>query len=158
MATTEDRRDVDATEEWRRELYEAKPERDALFTTMSGLPVEPLYSPDSVEVDYERDLGYPGVYPYTRGVYPSMYRGRLWTMRQFAGFGTAQETNARFRLHKTAENLMLEAFARAGQSLETELAPQLQRRESDPYTLARKLLVSSLKKEYGDELASHRAA
>ena len=49
-----------------------------------------------MEVDYERDLGYPGAYPFTRGVYPSMYRGRLWTMRQFAGFGTAEETNARF--------------------------------------------------------------
>ena len=54
-------------------------------------------TPDSVEVDYERDLGYPGVYPFTRGVYPSMYRGQLWTMRQFAGFGTAEETNERFR-------------------------------------------------------------
>jgi methylmalonyl-CoA mutase, N-terminal domain len=97
MATTEDRRELDATEEWRRELYEAKPERDALFTTLSGLPTEPLYSPDNVELDYERDLGWPGVYPYTRGVYPSMYRGKLWTMRQFAGFGTAEETNTRFR-------------------------------------------------------------
>jgi methylmalonyl-CoA mutase, N-terminal domain len=97
MAATEDRRRIDATEEWRRELYEAKPERDALFTSISGLENEPLYTPDNVEVDYERDLGYPGVYPYTRGVYPSMYRGRLWTMRQFAGFGTAEETNARFR-------------------------------------------------------------
>jgi methylmalonyl-CoA mutase, N-terminal domain len=97
MATTEDRPGLDATEEWRRDLYEAKPERDELFTTMSGLPVEPLYTPDVVEIDYERDLGYPGVYPYTRGVYPSMYRGKLWTMRQFAGFGTAEETNVRFR-------------------------------------------------------------
>jgi methylmalonyl-CoA mutase N-terminal domain/subunit len=97
MATTEDRRSLDATEEWRREVYEQKPERDALTATMSGLPNEPLYTPDNVEVDYERDLGWPGVYPYTRGVYPSMYRGRLWTMRQFAGFGTAEETNARFR-------------------------------------------------------------
>jgi methylmalonyl-CoA mutase, N-terminal domain len=98
MATTEDRREsVDATEEWRRELYESKPERDALFTTVSGLPNEPLYTPDNVDVDYERDLGWPGVFPYTRGVYPSMYRGKLWTMRQFAGFGTAEETNARFR-------------------------------------------------------------
>ncbi len=97
MATTEDRPGLDGTEEWRRDLYEAKPERDELFTTMSGLPVDPLYTPDSVETDYERDLGYPGVYPYTRGVYPSMYRGRLWTMRQFAGFGTAEETNVRFR-------------------------------------------------------------
>jgi methylmalonyl-CoA mutase, N-terminal domain len=97
MATTEDERRVGATEEWRRELYEQKPERDALFTTISGLDVDPLYTPDSVEIDYERDLGYPGVYPYTRGVYPSMHRGRLWTMRQFAGFGTAEETNQRFR-------------------------------------------------------------
>jgi methylmalonyl-CoA mutase, N-terminal domain len=97
MATTEDGRRLDATEEWRRELYDAKPERDALFTTMSGLPVEPLSTPDTLALDYERDVGYPGVYPYTRGVYPSMYRGRLWTMRQFAGFGTAEETNTRFR-------------------------------------------------------------
>jgi methylmalonyl-CoA mutase N-terminal domain/subunit len=97
MATTEDRPETDTTEEWRRELYEQKPERDALFTTISGLENEPLYTPDSVEIEYDRDLGYPGVYPYTRGVYPSMYRGRLWTMRQFAGFGTAQETNERFR-------------------------------------------------------------
>jgi methylmalonyl-CoA mutase N-terminal domain/subunit len=68
-----------------------------LFTTISGLPVEPLYSPENVEIDYDRDLGMPGEYPFTRGVYPTMYRGRLWTMRQFAGFGTAEETNARFR-------------------------------------------------------------
>ena len=68
-----------------------------LFSTLSGLPVDPLYTPDNVETDYERDLGYPGLFPYTRGVYPSMYRGKLWTMRQFAGFGTAEETNARFR-------------------------------------------------------------
>src|SRR5436190_6012703 len=97
MAATDDRGRLDGTGEWRRELYEQRPERDALFTTISGLPTEPLYTPDNVEVDYEHDLGYPGVFPYTRGVYPSMYRGRLWTMRQFAGFGTAQETNARFR-------------------------------------------------------------
>jgi methylmalonyl-CoA mutase, N-terminal domain len=97
MATTEDRRGADATQDWRRELYGSKPERDALFTTISGLENEPLYTPDNVEIDYDRDLGYPGVFPYTRGVYPSMYRGRLWTMRQFAGFGTAEETNARFR-------------------------------------------------------------
>jgi methylmalonyl-CoA mutase, N-terminal domain len=97
MATTEDRQGADATEDWRRELYGSKPERDALFSTISGLENEPLYTPDNVEIDYDRDLGYPGVFPYTRGVYPSMYRGRLWTMRQFAGFGTAEETNARFR-------------------------------------------------------------
>ncbi len=99
MATTEGRPEVESgTGEWRRELYEAAPERQGeLFSTISGLENEPLYTPDTVEIDYDRDLGYPGVYPFTRGVYPSMYRGRLWTMRQFAGFGTAEETNERFR-------------------------------------------------------------
>jgi methylmalonyl-CoA mutase, N-terminal domain len=101
MATTEDpraRSEDGSTAEWKRELYEAKPEREGeLFSTISGLENEPLYTPDSVDIDYERDLGYPGVYPFTRGVYPSMYRGKLWTMRQFAGFGGAEETNARFR-------------------------------------------------------------
>ncbi len=99
MATTEDPlARSGSTAEWKRELYDAKPEREGeLFTTISGLENEPLYTPDNVDVDYERDLGYPGVYPFTRGVYPSMYRGKLWTMRQFAGFGTAEETNARFR-------------------------------------------------------------
>jgi methylmalonyl-CoA mutase N-terminal domain/subunit len=98
MATTGDRRaDPTGIDAWR-ELFEAKPERAGeLFSTMSGVENEPLYSPESAAVDYGRDLGYPGVYPFTRGVYPSMYRGRLWTMRQFAGFGTAAETNERFR-------------------------------------------------------------
>jgi methylmalonyl-CoA mutase N-terminal domain/subunit len=96
MATTDPR--LDATEAWRNEVYEATPEREGeLFSTISGLENDPLYTPDTVEVDYDRDLSFPGAYPFTRGVYPSMYRGRLWTMRQFAGFGTAGETNARFR-------------------------------------------------------------
>ncbi len=99
MATTEDPSvEQTATDEWRAGLYEATPEREGeAFSTISGVQNEPLYTPHNVEVDYERDLGYPGVHPFTRGVYPSMYRGRLWTMRQFAGFGTAAETNARFR-------------------------------------------------------------
>src|SRR6187397_2383583 len=98
MATTEDRSELTGQDAWREGLYDATPERQGeLSSTISGLENEPLYSPDSVEIEYERDLGYPGVYPYTRGVYPSMYRGKLWTMRQFAGFGTAEETNARFR-------------------------------------------------------------
>src|SRR5438874_2410376 len=99
MATTEDpRAQTDGTVEWKRALYDATPEREGeLFTTISGLDNDPLYTPDNVGIDYERDLGYPGVYPFTRGVYPSMYRGKLWTMRQFAGFGTAADTNARFR-------------------------------------------------------------
>jgi methylmalonyl-CoA mutase N-terminal domain/subunit len=84
--------------EWLKEVYARQPERDALFTTISGEPVKPLYTEQDLgEADVERDVGYPGEYPFTRGVYPSMYRGRLWTMRQFAGFGTAEETNERFR-------------------------------------------------------------
>jgi len=68
-----------------------------LFSTMSGVENPAFSTPQSAPVDYERDLGDPGEFPFTRGVYPSMYRGRLWTMRQFAGFGTAVETNERFR-------------------------------------------------------------
>jgi methylmalonyl-CoA mutase N-terminal domain/subunit len=99
VATTDDRRELRRNaDEWRRELYDAGAERQGeLFSTISGLENEPLYTPETVETDYEADLGYPGVYPFTRGVYPSMYRGKLWTMRQFAGFGTAEETNERFR-------------------------------------------------------------
>src|SRR5204862_2210859 len=67
-------------------------------TSISGEEVKPLYTEeDLADTELERDVGYPGQYPFTRGVYPSMYRGRLWTMRQFAGFGTAEETNERFR-------------------------------------------------------------
>jgi methylmalonyl-CoA mutase, N-terminal domain len=97
MATTEDRREL-GEDDWRRELYDAAPERQGeLFSTISGLENEPLYTPERVKIEHDRDLGYPGTFPFTRGVYPSMYRGRLWTMRQFAGFGTAEETNERFR-------------------------------------------------------------
>src|SRR5436305_11393638 len=97
MATTDREEQTGGAEEWR-QRYEATPERKGeLFSTISGVENEPLYSPENVELDYERDLGFPGAFPFTRGVYPSMYRGRLWTMRQFAGFGTAEETNARFR-------------------------------------------------------------
>ncbi|MBW2000264.1 MAG: methylmalonyl-CoA mutase, partial [Deltaproteobacteria bacterium] len=74
------------------------PEREAAFQTESGVPVKRLYTPLDLEgMDYEKDLGFPGQYPYTRGVYPTMYRGRLWTMRNYAGFGTAEDTNKRFR-------------------------------------------------------------
>jgi methylmalonyl-CoA mutase N-terminal domain/subunit len=82
-------------ERWYRERYCATPERDALFTTISGEEIEPLYTADDLPDSSE--IGLPGEFPYTRGVYPSMYRGRLWTVRQFAGFGTAEETNERFR-------------------------------------------------------------
>ncbi|HHT85764.1 MAG: acyl-CoA mutase large subunit family protein [Bacillota bacterium] len=74
------------------------PERQEQFMTGSGIPIERIYTPEDLEGwDYLTQLGFPGDYPYTRGVQPTMYRGRLWTMRQYAGFGTAQETNERFR-------------------------------------------------------------
>ena len=94
MATTEDRRSASGLEAWK-ELYEATAEREGeLSSTISGVENEALYTADNVDVE---ETSYPGVYPFTRGVYPSMYRGKLWTMRQFAGFGTAEETNERFR-------------------------------------------------------------
>ena len=85
-----------ARDRWE-EAYSKSPERDAEFSTMSGIPIKPLYTPDDVEGSYDEKLGYPGEYPYTRGIHPNMYRGRLWTIRQFAGYGDAEETNRRFR-------------------------------------------------------------
>jgi methylmalonyl-CoA mutase, N-terminal domain len=83
--------------EWLNEVYSRLEERETLFETISGQEIKPLYTEeDRAGSDPERELGFPGEFPYTRGVYPSMYRGRLWTMRQFAGFGTAEETNERF--------------------------------------------------------------
>jgi methylmalonyl-CoA mutase, N-terminal domain len=104
MATTDDSLNAgprEATDAGRgsRRGDGAAPERQGeLFSTMSGIENAAVYGPDDIaEFEPERDLGDPGAYPFTRGVYPSMYRGRLWTMRQFAGFGTAAETNERFR-------------------------------------------------------------
>ena len=71
--------------------------RQRSFTTWSGMDVPDLLTPADVPVDYLRDLGLPGEFPFTRGVQPNMYRGRLWTMRQFAGFGSPRQTNERFR-------------------------------------------------------------
>ncbi|MFB0523323.1 MAG: methylmalonyl-CoA mutase family protein, partial [Candidatus Bathyarchaeia archaeon] len=74
------------------------PERKKEFATSSGISVDRLFTPlDTEGFDYTTDLGFPGEYPFTRGVYPTMYRARFWTMRQYAGFGTAEETNARFK-------------------------------------------------------------
>jgi methylmalonyl-CoA mutase N-terminal domain/subunit len=88
-------------ERWEKETYghfvKKSPERDARFETLSGLPIKALYTPEDVTGAYAEKLGYPGEYPYTRGVYPTMYRGRLWTMRMFAGFGRPEDTNARFK-------------------------------------------------------------
>ncbi len=92
----------EAREEWRAETYEPTVDRfgerrDEFTTDTGGQDVKPLYTPaDVADVDYESDLGFPGEEPYTRGVYSTMYRGRLWTMRQYAGMGTAEQTNERF--------------------------------------------------------------
>ncbi len=89
--------DTAARERWEQENA-AAPVREQPPTTVSSVPIEALYTPDSLNgFDAETDLGYPGQYPFTRGVHASMYRSRLWTMRQFAGFGTPAQTNARFR-------------------------------------------------------------
>jgi len=89
--------DTAAFDRWRREAEKAPPS-PLPTTTVSGVPIAPLYTPDSVgDFDPEYDLGYPGQYPFTRGVHATMYRSRLWTMRQFAGFGTPQQTNERFK-------------------------------------------------------------
>jgi methylmalonyl-CoA mutase N-terminal domain/subunit len=82
--------------DWLERRYRETPERPVRFSTVSDMPLEPLYTGEDVPGDAAARVGLPGEYPYTRGVYPSMYRGRLWTMRQFAGFGTAADTNARF--------------------------------------------------------------
>jgi methylmalonyl-CoA mutase N-terminal domain/subunit len=74
-------------------------ERKPAFRTPSGLPVDTLYTPDDLPaLDYQRDLGFPGQYPFTRGIQPNMYRGRAWSIRQYAGFGTAEESNQRFKV------------------------------------------------------------
>jgi methylmalonyl-CoA mutase N-terminal domain/subunit len=86
-----------AREQWEEAYAESEERDDVEFSTMSGVPIKALYTPEDVEGDFEEKIGYPGEYPYTRGVYPNMYRGRLWTIRQFAGFGSPKETNERFK-------------------------------------------------------------
>src|SRR3954464_14120023 len=102
-----------ARHEWERAFAESR-KRDADFETMSGIPVEPVYGPDDGEL--------PGVFPYTRGPHASMYRSKLWTMRMFAGFGTAEDTNARFK----------EILRSGGDGLSTAFdLPTLMGRDSD---------------------------
>jgi methylmalonyl-CoA mutase N-terminal domain/subunit len=108
MALTDD---IPVTEEQWRQAYDLVPERDASFTTLSGEPVKPLYTERDLPEEPDASIGLPGQFPFTRGVYPSMYRGRVWTMRQFAGYGTAEETNERFRyLLEHGQNGLSTAF------------------------------------------------
>jgi len=105
-----------------------QPERNENFAT-SSQPVERLYTPlDIADLDYERDLGFPGEYPFTRGVQPTMYRGRFWTMRQYAGFGTAEESNQKFRY--------LLSQGQTGLSVAFDLPSQLGYDSDDPMAIA----------------------
>src|SRR6266508_2098761 len=107
---------------WER-AYRASDERDADFETLSGEPVQPLFTEEDLSgFDPQRDLGDPGRYPFVRGAYPTMYRGRLWTMRQFAGYGTAAATNARYKF--------LLAQGQGGLSVAFDM-PTLMGRDSD---------------------------
>ena len=93
------RRREDWTRETLRPSLDRTPDRDVDFSTVSSAEVDRLYTPESLGPNwsFEEKVGYPGEYPFTRGIHPTMYRGRLWTMRQFAGFGSAQQTNRRFK-------------------------------------------------------------
>ncbi len=113
---------ADERERWEEE-HRAAGERDADFETLSGEPLKPLFTPEDLAgFDHDRDLGFPGRYPFVRGVYPTMYRGRLWTMRQFAGYGTPAETNARYKF--------LLAQGQTGLSVAFDM-PTLMGRDSD---------------------------
>jgi methylmalonyl-CoA mutase, N-terminal domain len=103
------------------------PERQPQFETSSGIPLERLYTPDDAQIDYENNLGFPGEYPFTRGVQPTMYRGRFWTMRQYAGYATAEESNARYRF-------LLEQ-GQSGLSVAFDLPTQIGYDADDPMAL-----------------------
>src|SRR5436190_2388900 len=106
----------EAVERWQKETLEPaiakRPERKKSFQTVSLEEVDRLYTPaDTEPIDFDRDISFPGEFPYTRGIHPTGYRGKLWTMRQFAGFGTSEETNARFRyLLKEGQNGLSVAY------------------------------------------------
>jgi methylmalonyl-CoA mutase N-terminal domain/subunit len=122
---------TDAKRQWEekqvRPTLAKSPERKAEFNTSSGIPLERLYTPEDAPVNYAADLGYPGEYPYTRGVQPTMYRGRFWTMRQYAGYATAEESNARYRF-------LLEQ-GQSGLSVAFDLPTQIGYDADDPMAL-----------------------
>src|SRR5437588_214093 len=99
--------DQEAYDEWQQATQNA-PERKPEFVTTSGRPINRLYTPlDIPDFDYLNDLGFPGEYPFTRGIHATGHRGKLWTMRMFAGFGTAEETNAHYKYLLSQGNMGL---------------------------------------------------
>jgi len=88
-------------DDWKKKVYsetiKKNPERKSEFTTASFIPIKELYTPDDITAEYDEKLGYPGQYPFTRGIQPTMFRGKFWTMRQYAGFGSAKESNQRYK-------------------------------------------------------------
>src|SRR3954454_13703732 len=108
--------------------YDAAAKRDADFTTLSGMPVDPVYGPpEGADVPGFERIGWPGEYPYTRGLYPTGYRGRAWTIRQFSGFGNAQQTNERYK--------MLLAAGGGGLSVAFDMPTLMGRDSDDPQAL-----------------------
>ena len=120
----------DAKRRWQdnvvRRVIEKAPERSKAFVTSSGIPLDALYVPDD-SADYEAKLGFPGEYPFTRGIQPTMYRSRFWTMRQYAGYASAEESNARYRF-------LLEQ-GQSGLSVAFDLPTQIGYDADDPMAL-----------------------
>ena len=121
-----DAADIAAGRERWQQRYDAARTRDADFTTLSGLPVDPVYGPPGGYPGFER-IGWPGEYPYTRGLYPTGYRGRTWTIRQFAGFGNARQTNERYK--------MILAAGGGGLSVAFDMPTLMGRDSDDPQSL-----------------------
>ena len=128
MKTNENDRVKDEKGRWAKKSRETELQRPVKFTPVSGEPVEMLYTPDDVEaVNYLSDIGFPGEFPYTRGIHHNMYRGKLWTMRQFAGFGTPEDSNARY--HYLLEH------GQTGLSVAFDLPTLMGRDSDDPLSL-----------------------
>jgi methylmalonyl-CoA mutase N-terminal domain/subunit len=121
----------DARQRWQQNVLlraqQKAPERRTQFETSSSIPLDAVYIPDDVQSDYEADLGFPGEYPFTRGIQPTMYRSRFWTMRQYAGYATAEESNARYRF--------LLSQGQSGLSVAFDLPTQIGYDADDPMAL-----------------------
>ena len=134
---------------WEQEVLEPtlkkSPERTGPFTTISGRPIERLYTAEDVAgIDYDAEIANPGEFPYVRGIHPSGYRGKLWTMRQFAGFGTPEETNQRYKqLLKAGGTGLSVAFDLPGLPVDTHVGRLSRRlgltREEDPVKVEHEL-------------------